>query len=245
MTLQQAIEIRRSRRKYLPHPIDRETTEKLQALLLEYGKQGTVDMRLVLNDEAAWNGLTKSYGLFSNVRNYVGLIHQKGDWEELERLGYYGELWALQATVLGLGTCWVGGSFRRSRCPFVLTKGEMIACAISVGPVFSKLSGKEKWIHHFTHRKTKSAEDMIQSDAPLPGWAQKGMQAVQKAPSALNRQPVLFSYRDGILSASIEQPNDIGSVLDFGIAKAHFELGAGGGAWKWGNGGIFCREKKE
>ncbi|MCL1873280.1 MAG: hypothetical protein FWF85_04100, partial [Clostridiales bacterium] len=36
----------------------------------------------------------------------------------LERLGYYGELWLLQATALGLATCWVGGTFKRKLCPF-------------------------------------------------------------------------------------------------------------------------------
>jgi hypothetical protein len=28
--------------------------------------------------------------------------------------------------------------------------------------------------------------------------------------------------------------------LDFGIAKLHFVLGAGGGKWEWGNGGKFA-----
>jgi len=30
-------------------------------------------------------------------------------------------------------------------------------------------------------------------------------------------------------------------AIDFGIAKLHFEIGAGGGKWSWGNNGEFIR----
>lgn len=34
-------------------------------------------------------------------------------------------------------------------------------------------------------------------------------------------------------------------AFDFGIAKAHFELGAGGGKWEWGNNGEFTRSAED
>lgn len=65
------------------------------------------------------------------------------------------------------------------------------------------------------------------------------MRAVQKAPSAVNRQPVVFTYKGGIVTALVENTVGDGFALDLGIAKLHFELGAGGGTWAFGNGAEF------
>lgn len=239
MDLLKAIDSRCSRRKYLPTPIDKDDIEKLNALLEQYNREGCTDMRMVLNNGGAWNGLRNSYGMFSGVANYIGLIYKKNDFQALERMGYYGELWVLNATMLGLGTCWVGGSFKRALCPFDIKDDEQIACTIAFGHVERQLSGKEKLFHRLTHRKTKSVADMMQADADAPEWFIDGVKAVQKAPSAINRQPVVFAYKDGIASASVAKYNEVGIALDFGIAKQHFELGAGGGKWDWGNNGAF------
>src|SRR5699024_12594116 len=34
-------------------------------------------------------------------------------------------------------------------------------------------------------------------------------------------------------------------LVDLGIAKLHFELGAHGGAWTWGDGGVFHKAAEE
>lgn len=241
MTLCEAIDLRRSRRKYLATPLDSEIAERLQALANEYAQKANIRIEFVFNDGSAFNGLRKSYGMFSGVRNYAGLIANKGDFASIERLGYYGELLTLHAVSMGLGTCWVGGSFDRKMCPFVLSGDEMIACAIAMGNVPEQDSLKEKLIISVIHRKTKAIEQMYISDipVPMPDWFMSGMRAVQKAPSAVNRQPVLFSYEDGKVTAGVKDFSDILSVLDLGIAKAHFELGAGRGTWDFGNNAEF------
>lgn len=239
--LTEAIELRRSRRKYIESPIGAEVAEKLQTLALEYGQKANVRLELVLNNGSAWGGLRKSYGMFTGVKNYVGLIASKTDFEAMERLGYYGELLMLHAVAMGLGTCWVGGSFDRKLCPFVLCGDEMIVCAIALGYAQEQESMKEKLIRSVTHRKTKTIKDMMTTDAPAPGWFMAGMRAVQKAPSAVNRQPVVFSLKEGKVTAGVEKASDIGSVLDLGIAKQHFELGAGCGSWSFGNHAEFAK----
>ena len=35
------------------------------------------------------------------------------------------------------------------------------------------------------------------------------------------------------------------SMVDLGIAKYHFELGAHGGQWTWGDGGVFEKAVEE
>ena len=120
--LREAITTRRSRRKYLPEPLETSAVDKLQGLITEYNNTKALDIRLVLDNGDAFAGFRRNYGMFSGVRNYIGLIGNKGDYREAEKLGYFGELLVLHATALGLGTCWVGGTFHRASCPFDLSE---------------------------------------------------------------------------------------------------------------------------
>jgi nitroreductase len=241
VNLTQAIEERRSRRKYSNTPIDFTIVSKLKRLINEYSKQAGLRIELVLNNGKAFNGFRKSYGMFSGVNDYIGLIADKSDKTAAERLGYYGELLTLHAVSMGLGTCWVGGTFSRSDTPFTLADGEALICVIVIGNADKNDSFKEKLIRNLTHRKSKTAQEMFVSDCPAPDWFMRGMDAVQKAPSAINRQPVMFSYSGGNASAPVRDISDNSMVLDFGIAKLHFEIGAGGGEWDWGNNAAFIR----
>jgi len=241
MDLSQAIDLRRARRKYLPEPLDDATEAALRAVIDAQVAKGAGRIELVIDDGGAFGSFTRSYGMFTGVRNYVGLVARNSDKVAIEKLGYYGEIVALSAVGLGLGTCWVGGSFDRARCPFSLQGDERVQCVITVGPVADDPSAKERLIRGMVHRHTKTIEQMSNADAPLPNWFTAGMVAVQKAPSAVCRQPVVFDYRDGVVSASVKESDDDSLLLDLGIAKLHFELGAGGGTWQFGNGGAFTR----
>jgi hypothetical protein len=98
---------------------------------------------------------------------------------------------------------------------------------------------KEKFIYSLTHRKSKTMEQMYESDTAVPDWFLSGMEAVRLAPSAVNRQPVMFGYKNGNVTASVKNINGEGFALDLGIAKLHFEFGAGYGKWEFGNGAAF------
>jgi len=237
MTLLQAADLRRSRRKYLETPIEPAIVEQLQTFAKQYSEQAGARIELVFNDGSAFNSLRKSYGLLTGVQHYAGLIVKKDDHLAIERLGYYGELFMLQAVTLGLGTCWVEGSFDRASCPFVLADDEKLACTIAFGHCAPADNLREKFIRGITHRKTKRAEDMMAATGDVPDWFMAGMRAVEKAPSAVNAQPVRFTYKDGLARAGLEN----NSWLDLGIAKLHFELGAGGGTWEFGNYGAFTK----
>ena len=241
MTIEEAIEIRRSRRKYLNKPIEPHIAAKLRGLADEYSKTSGIRIELVFNNGTAFNGFRKSYGMFSGVNDYAVLIADKRDKASVEKLGYYGELLLLHAVMNGLGTCWVGGSFNRSDINAVLSDSEEFICAITVGQTDDKDSLKERLVRSMTHRKTKSVTDMYESDADVPEWFIHGMEAVAKAPSAVNRQPVVFSYKSGSVTAAVAKYNEAMYALDFGIAKLHFENGSGGGIWEWGNNGRFER----
>lgn len=60
----------------------------------------------------------------------------------------------------------------------------------------------------------------------------------------MNRQPAMFSYDPG--SGSVEayiggRDSTMFAYTDLGIAKLHFQIGAGGGSWEWGDRGTFSQ----
>jgi hypothetical protein len=122
-----------------------------------------------------------------------------------------------------------------------LKEGDCIICVVTIGCVPEELSIREKFIYKLTHRQTKTAEQMYKSDSPVPDWFLSGMEAVKAAPSAVNRQPVMFEYKDNNVTAAVRDIAIEGLALDLGIAKLHFEIGAGSGTWDFGNGARFIK----
>ena len=133
MNITQAIEIRKSRRSYLGTPIDQSKTALLKSRIEEYNQRSGLTIRFMENGSAAFSGIRKSYGLFKGVRSLFIMKGPANDPYLKEKIGYYGELLILEATALGLGTCWVGGTFDASgirKAP-----GEELICVITVGNV--------------------------------------------------------------------------------------------------------------
>ena len=238
MDLTEAIRTRTSRRTYLETPLSKEVAGKLNEMIDEVNHQGNLSLKLVMNEPAAFGKLSKSYGMFKGVRNYILLIGKSGA-DSKERLGYYGEKLVLLATQLGLGTCWVGGTFDRSIGDLYVQQGEFFSGVITIGNVEPDKSWKERSIFKVTHRKTKAISEMMKAEGEVPEWFLEGMRAVQKAPSAVNAQPVMFTHQKGIVSAYATSGNYGYEKVDLGIAKLHFELGAGGGTWELKDKGTF------
>lgn len=235
MNITQAIEIRKSRRAYLKNPIGETKIAVLKSRIEEYNQKSGLTMRFMENGNAAFSGIRKSYGMFSGVRSLFILKGPASDPDLKEKIGYFGELLVLEAAALGLGTCWVGGTFDASgirRAP-----GEELVCVITVGNTPQDETLKERLIYKAIHRKTKSIGEMSEVIGEPPQWLKQGMKAVQKAPSTRNTQKVLFLYKAGVLRASVPDTYKFDQV-DLGIAKLHFELAAKG-RFELGNGGRY------
>ena len=241
MNLKEAINTRTSRRTYLETPIAEDKLRQLKDMINQVNEQGSLSLKLIQEEPTAFGKLSKSYGMFKGVRNYILLIGRTEP-NMRERLGYYGEKLVLLATQLGLGTCWVGGTFDRSLGETYVKAGETFCGVISIGNVEQTKSFKEKLISKVTHRKTKSIQELSNTEGEVPKWFLAGMEAVQKAPSAVNAQPVLFTYHKGIISARVTAEKYGHEKIDLGIAKLHFEIGAGGGVWELKDQGVFHRK---
>ena len=102
----QAIEERRSRRTYTTEPIATDKVAYLQERILAINGESGLSITWLEDGSRAFTAL-KSYGMFKNVGSVIVLKGSQTVSDLFERIGYYGELLALEATALGLGTCWI------------------------------------------------------------------------------------------------------------------------------------------
>lgn len=237
MDLKSAIMERTSRRKYELDPVDGEVLERLEAACWECNRAGGLGIQIKIDDPDAFSG-GKSYGMFSGVYNYIAMICKKDDPDGDEKIGYYGESLVLLATRLGLGTCWVGGTYDQESLHIDIPEDEVLRLVIVFGYVKPKESLRERTIAKAVKRKSKEIKDMLNAYGMAPNWVVDGVRYAVKAPSAQNRQPVKFFCDGDAVNARVKEEHEF-DMVDLGIAKFHFLVGAGGGTWDFGNGGLF------
>lgn len=226
MTLQEAITARHSVRKYIDKEIPADIVTALQDKIAEYNKVGNLNIQLVLNETRAFTGML-SYGSFSGVRNYFVMVGKKGA-DLDERVGYYGEQLVLLAQTLGLNTCWVGLSYRKVPEAYNVGKDEKLACMIALG------YGETQGVSH----KIKTIEQVSNASNLTPAWFKRGVEAALLAPTAVNQQKFSFEYvgmsNNRHLVRAKKGFSMIGyTQMDLGIAKYHFEIGAGKNNFDW------------
>jgi len=226
MTLQEAITARHSVRKYIDKEIPADIVTVLQDKIAEYNKVGNLNIQLVLNETRAFTGML-SYGSFSGVRNYFVMVGKKGA-DLDERVGYYGEQLVLLAQTLGLNTCWVGLSYRKVPEAYNVGKDEKLACMIALG------YGETQGVSH----KIKTIEQVSNASDLTPAWFKRGVEAALLAPTAVNQQKFSFEYvgmsNNRHLVRAKKGFSMIGyTQMDLGIAKYHFEIGAGEVNFDW------------
>ncbi|MCR4736732.1 MAG: nitroreductase [Bacteroidales bacterium] len=228
MTLQEAIVARHSVRQYIEKPIEAEKIQQLQTLIDECNREGGLHMQLVTEEPNAFAGGMAKYGKFSGISNYIAVVGKKGD-DTL--LGYYGEKVVIRAQMLGLNTCWVGLSFRKQPDSYQVLDGEKLFCVISLG------YGANQGVQHPQKRTIADVTDdqrIADHGKPFPDWFVRGVEAALLAPTAVNQQKFVFALHDGNRMEAKAKFSLIGyAKLDLGIAKCHFEIGAGEGNFEW------------
>lgn len=239
MTFLEAIEKRTSRRSYINKPIDPEKLVQIKEAIKKYNAMSGLSIQFVDDGSKAFQGFRKSYGMFSGVRSFIALIGKTADPDLLEKAGYYGEMLALEATTLGLGTCFVGGTYDKESCPCTVNDDETLICVITIGNVEQAHALKERIIYRMTHLSRVQMEKLYEADQEVPSWFLDGMRAVQLAPSTMNRHPVKIVYKSGKASAYVDSPQG-SNLIDLGIAKANFGIAAGG-RFEFGNHGVFTK----
>lgn len=227
MTLQEAIEARHSVRAYKDQPLADDVVKVLNERVSDINRDGRLHIQLILNEKKAFQGTIANYGKFRNVSSYFVMAGKKAD-DLDELIGYYGEHLVLLAQTLGLNTCWVGLSYSKIPGTYVLEADEKICCYIAIG------YGETQGVGH----KIKTVEQVSNATDSTPSWFRKGVQAALLAPTAVNQQKFSFEYLGVENNTHKVRANKGFSMMgytqiDLGIAKCHFEIGAGQENFVW------------
>lgn len=228
MTIQQAITSRHSVRSYTSEPLTAAQVDALQKEIDRCNEESGLHIQLVTSEPKAFRGIA-SYGKFSGVANYFVMAGPKTEWLDY-RVGYYGERLVLLAQSLGLNTCWVGLTYRKVETAFQLHDNEKVACTIALGHGTTQGHG----------HKIKTVNQVSNASDATPQWFVNGVEAALLAPTAINQQKFYFEFTDK--KSPSGKPLVIGhrkfsmfgyTQMDLGIARLHFELGAGLDNFEW------------
>ncbi len=223
LTIKEAIDVRQSRRRYTGAPLGEENVRVLEECIKSINKESGLYIQLIQNSPETF---AKSYCGIKGADSFFAIVGNEEETYLLEKAGYYGERLVLEATRLGLGTCWISVTYDRDKCPCVVRRGQKLVMVIAVGEIAEEANHEDEFGKQINRRTSRPIEYMYTADGEPPAWFIEGMQAVAKAPSNLNTQPVKFFYSPAKIFAYVDGVPIIQNV-DLGIAELHFEIASG------------------
>lgn len=232
-----AIPRRRSRRRYDSTSVGAAQLAQLQTVCREFRPFAQVRAEVITESpDDVLRGIVGSYGKVKGAPALIAFIGDTTEPDINEKIGYVGEGIILEATAMGLGTCWVGGSmfFRRGVAESIVGAGEneRVFAVTPVGYAAKELSMGERAQTAFGmfHRR-KSLLELVNGleEKEWPQWMKAALEAARLAPSAINRQPWRFHVEPNRITVSVDSSLvewGISKRLDCGIAMLHIEVAA-------------------
>jgi nitroreductase len=252
----EAINKRVSVRSYTNEPIGQEKKQKIMDLLQSpnegpFGRQvrfALIDFSEIDKNEVRSLG---TYGFISGAKSFIVSaikdgLGEIGDGKAFVDLGYCFEKVILTATNLGLGTCWLGGTFKRTNFAKSINapEDEIVPAISPIGYARDRRTVREVAVRRFAnsdHRKPW--EDLFfdgSLDTPLSKESAEDyavpLESVRLGPSASNNQPwrVVYQKRQGAFHFYLKRTPGYNKfngkmdlqLVDMGIAMCHFELSA-------------------
>jgi len=260
VNIEETIRKRKSIRAYDSRPLTEEDRSKLEAAIQEVCSGETpFPGRLKISILEAKKGTNTeklgTYGVIKGADTFLCVTAEKSE-GVMEAVGYNFEKLVLAATEMGLGTCWMGGTFNRGSFENALEIGENEIFPI-ISPIgypaekpgfvggllrtFSKADRRKDFGEVFKNGyfgKALTEEDAGEYAFPL--------EMLRLAPSAVNRQPWRVVMKDGDFHFYKENMAG-GKVsvdiqrLDVAIGACHFHLAAESAGLQ----GDFKKEKPE
>jgi nitroreductase len=250
MTIIETIKTRKSCRTYCNRAIEPEKLAELRQFLASNTKTpfgSKVRFHLIDFNEmeiVELKNLT-TYGVIKGARQFiVGTVEKQS--RAMEDYGYCMETNILKATSMGLGTCLLGGTFKRSGFADKINihEGELLPVISPVGYPRDKRSVVDRMFRMFASSdKRKPWHELFYLhgidtflDEENSGSFDTPLECVRIAPSASNKQPWrIIKGRDQnafhfYLKRTRGYENIIKNIrlqnVDMGIAMCHFELSA-------------------
>jgi nitroreductase len=198
------------------------------------------------DDSTALKGLG-TYGFIKNPAAFIAGVINATEMN-YEDFGYVMERIILQATGMGLGSCWLGGSFKRSSFADKAGIGddEIIPAVAAVGYAADKKTFTDSIIRSVAGSGKRKAKDELFFNSGLDrlninfdmGYG-RVLEMVRLAPSASNKQPWRVVKEEGrnvfhfFLERTASYTRQIKLFgysdlqrIDMGIAMCHFECSA-------------------
>ncbi|MGL5313945.1 MAG: nitroreductase family protein [Peptostreptococcaceae bacterium] len=223
-----ACNVRVSRRSYIDKEINLDEISSLLKMIEEVNRNTQLSIQFVKDGKEVLNGFKASYGMISGVNSFIALVGNKDIENYKQQLGYYGEMLVLEATSIGLSTCWLGGTYNKKECENLINikDNEEVVCIVAIGYTDKDLSIKEKVVKNLNKKKKSVEEMLVSKNNDIPSWVYSGVENALNSPSAVNKKPIVYEYTDKGVEAVIAKPNHGYEEVDLGISMLHFQLGA-------------------
>jgi nitroreductase len=240
------IKKRKSVRTYKKQPLSDNHIKQLTNFIKNLKGPFETKIRFnIINSQVALNTdnvKLGTYGTIKGATNFI-LAAVNKDEKNIEQLGYQLEALVLYSTSLDLGTCWLGGTFKKGEFAKTmnLEENEMLPIVSPVGYISDSphiLSSLMRVAAGSNNRKSWSELFFNGSfDVPLTeieaGEFKTPIEMVRLAPSASNKQPWRIVKDKDTFHFYLCRTKGYGKVLDFdiqrvdiGIAMCHFDLTA-------------------
>ncbi|MGO3751641.1 MAG: nitroreductase family protein [Peptoniphilaceae bacterium] len=241
-SIEDAIRKRYSVRNYDGERIKKGKIEEIKNFInsLENPFGAKVNFHFLEGEELENKENLGTYGVIKGAKQYIGVTIDLSEDMALESLGYEFEILVLYLASMGIGTCWLGGTFNRKAFAKAMEIGEK-----EIFPIMSPYGypAKKK------HIKEKIMRGVIKADKRF-SWdklfykddfnknlkrqdvkdLELALEMVRLGPSASNKQPWRIVIKDNICHFYEEQSPGYSSGvydiqrIDLGIAAAHFDL---------------------
>ncbi len=235
------IQRRTSVRTYDPKPVELEKLEQIKSCF-ETAGENPFGARVRFDIVEGGSGKLGTYGFIKGVKTFVAGCVKKGG-RDIEGFGYAFEKLVLFATAQDLGTCWLGGTFKRASFMALVKPDDEYMPAISpVGYAAEKKTLTEKMVAAGAgaRKRKRFGELFFDGSVKTPLFLDDGplkacLEMVRIGPSASNKQPWRVIRSGGALhfylaADKLYAGNTMYGFcmqrIDLGIAACHFELAA-------------------
>jgi nitroreductase len=240
--VEKTIKTRSSIRTYEEKPLDIKVKQQIKDYIAALSNPFSVEVKLQLLETASSNEKLGTYGVIKGARDYIGATVSEVDLN-LEAVGYSFEKLILYLANLGIGTCWLGGTFNRNQFSNALeVKANELFPAISpIGYPLEKKRLADTLIRKIakSDQRKNWNELFFLNDFSVPLTQEEAkefafpLEMVRLGPSASNKQPWrIVKAKNGFHFYEAKAPGysdklslDIQRV-DIGIAACHFHVAA-------------------
>ena len=233
------IKKRTSVRTYERNPVEQEKLQKFSGFLDQVKNPFGAEVRFELTESSEQK--IGTYGFIKGAKTYFAGCVKKGGMD-MEGFGYAFEHAVLFATALGLGTCWLGGTFKRSTFLDQMKPVDEFMPAVSpLGYAAERKSMTERMVAAGAGARTRKRFGEVFIDGALKplmlddSALKTCLEMVRIGPSASNKQPWRVIVKDGVCHFyALVDKRYAGNTMygftmqrvDLGIAACHFELSA-------------------